>query len=118
MQRMDGGTDPNIRYYSDPGANYWEGRGDIEEVRRRQSWPALEFWVSDSIIEFGRLVWDGYEFVRNEYLYLGTRTADETTFGPVEIATISIVGRDAAFFRIDTQEAADTTRGAKQDFSG
>lgn len=76
MERMDGSGE----YYSHPLANYGQGIGDIEELRLRQSWPALDFWSSHpDTIEFGKPAWNGTHYIRNEYLYLGTRTPGTTT---------------------------------------
>jgi hypothetical protein len=49
MERMDG----DVGYYSDPAGNFGEGDGDITEVRNRQTWRVLDFWVGDMHMEFG-----------------------------------------------------------------
>jgi arylsulfatase A-like enzyme len=92
MQRMDG----EEGYYSHPLANYGEGSGDIEELRQRQSWPALDFWSSHAagLIMGSPIEKDG-RYIRNEYLYLGTRTS-----GSIEIATPYLSGEDASMFRL------------------
>lgn len=92
MTRLDG----SVGYYSNPDANYGEGMGDITEIRNRQMWKTLGFWVSDTVLTFGRLSWNGHRFVRHEYVYVGTRTKE-----PVEITSISVMGADASLFRID-----------------
>ena len=92
MNRMDGG--PN-RYYSDPMANFGEGQGDMEEIRLRQAWPAMEFWKSDFSIEMGHPVSNGTHYVRNEYLYVGRRT-----MGVGLLRRIRIVGEDADLFQL------------------
>lgn len=94
MQRMDGGDDK--KFYSDPLANHGEGNGDIEEVRQRQSWPALDFWVSDIKLVFGSVVWDGSQYIRNEYLYVGSRTS-----AGASISSMYLLGNDASMFRIE-----------------
>ena len=95
MERLDG----EERYYSDPLANYNHGEGDIEELRMRQSWPALDFWVGDTSIGIGRLALHEQELLRSEFLYIGSRTA-----APVQFVSLHITGRDAALFRIDQNE--------------
>jgi arylsulfatase A-like enzyme len=95
MQRLDG----EKRYYSDPNANYGEGSGDIEELRKRQSWRTLDFWIGDSTLEFGKPVWNKDEFVRNEFLYLGTRTP-----GSITVSSIRVDGSDAGLFTVDQQQ--------------
>lgn len=95
MGRLDG----SVGYYSDPAANYGEGMGDIIEVRNRQSWWPIGFWVSDSIIQFGTVGWNGQDdYVRNEYLYLGTRNDGDV----VVVTNITVTGPDASFFRVDS----------------
>lgn len=93
MNRLDG----SARYYSDPAANFGEGRGDLNEIRARQSWRQLGFWVSDTILTFGKAGWNGQGFVRNEYLYLGTRVDEQ-----IEIMSITLTGADASYFSVDT----------------
>jgi hypothetical protein len=93
MERFDG----SVGYYSNPAANFEEGSGDMNEIRNRQSWRQIGFWVSDSTMEFGKVGWNGQDYVRNEYLYLGTRN-DEV----VVVTSISLTGDDASFFRVDT----------------
>jgi hypothetical protein len=95
MERLDG----EIGYYSDPLANYGEGEGNIEELRKRQSWPALDFWVGDDSIEIGRLARQEDHLVRNEFLYMGTRV----DAGEI-LVSIRISGPDAAFFSVDQSD--------------
>jgi arylsulfatase A-like enzyme len=93
MERLDG----EQGYFSDPAANYGDSDGDIKEIKRRQKWKQVGFWISDEVLEFGRLTKgkDG-SFVRHEYLYLGTRQ-DET----ITISSIDISGPDADSFTVD-----------------
>jgi hypothetical protein len=72
MERMQGLT--NNQFYSDPIYNVNEGKGDIEEIRIRQSWRASDIWVGDSTIVFRKVSQVGSKFVRNEWLYLGRRS--------------------------------------------
>ena len=44
----------------------------------------------------GRVVWDGKEFVRNEYVYLGSRTG-----GSLTMDLIVLTGIHASLFRLD-----------------
>jgi hypothetical protein len=92
MERMDKGA----HYFSDPVANHGDSAGDIPEIRNRQRWKQLGFWVSDDSIEFGRLSWNGNAFVRHEHLYMGTRM-EET----VQVTNIVVEGRDAQYFHVD-----------------
>jgi arylsulfatase A-like enzyme len=101
MGRLDG----EARYYSDPLANYGEGQGDIEELRKRQSWPALDFWIGDSSIEIGRLVLQDDQLVRSEFLYMGKRVD-----GAEILVSITISGPDAAFFSVDRSDLLVRTR--------
>jgi hypothetical protein len=93
MQRMDG----PIGYFSDPAANYGEGVGDVMEIRNRQKWKQTGFWTSENSLAFGRIVVDDQgNYVRREYLYLGTRK-DET----IGVSSITIVGADATYFSVN-----------------
>mmetsp|Transcript_3482 Transcript_3482/g.8276 ORF Transcript_3482/g.8276 Transcript_3482/m.8276 type:complete len:1163 (-) Transcript_3482:200-3688(-) len=96
MKRLDGAD----RYFSDPGNNYFEGDGDITEIWRRQSWNEIGFWVSDTVIPFGRMAYDGTQYVRHEWIYMGTRMP-----GLVSVTSITIMGSDAAFFQVDRDSA-------------
>jgi arylsulfatase A-like enzyme len=93
MKRLDG----DEGYFSDPAANYGDNDGDINEIRRRQKWKQVGFWISDEVLEFGRLTKrnDG-TYVRHEHLYLGTRQ-DET----ITITSIEVSGPDADSFTVD-----------------
>jgi arylsulfatase A-like enzyme len=92
MKRMDG----SVGYYSLPADNFGQGRGDIEEVRLRQTWPALPFWTSHGQgLEMGPVVWNGKQFVRNEYMYLGTRTTTSVT-----IQSIQVTGSNSSLFQL------------------
>jgi hypothetical protein len=93
MQRMDG----PIGYFSDPAANFGEGAGDVMEIRNRQKWKETGFWTSENSLAFGRIAIDDQgNYVRREYLYLGTRK-DET----IDVSSITIVGADAAYFSVN-----------------
>jgi hypothetical protein len=91
MGRLDG----SVGYFSDPAANFGEGSGDMNEIRTRQSWPQLGLWVSDATLTFGTIGWNGQNYVRNEYLYVGTRRDEQ-----VEITSISVIGADATYFHV------------------
>ncbi|KAG7358122.1 phosphonate monoester hydrolase [Nitzschia inconspicua] len=91
MERLDGES----HYFSDPTANHGGSAGDIPEIRNRQRWKQIGFWVSDSSIDFGRISWNGNAFVRHEHLYMGTRKEQS-----VEITDIVIEGSDAQYFQI------------------
>lgn len=99
MQRNDGGA----RYYSDNKYNNGEGDGDIAEITNRRKWRTLSFWMSDTILNFGKAVWSGPAYVRNEYLYIG-RTNPDT----LNISNISIKGVDAGYFTVDKTSATIT----------
>jgi len=94
MQRMDGGA---AGYYSNPVYNANEGSGDIAEVNSRRKWKTLSLWFSDTKLDFGRLVWTGSAYERNEYLYMGRATS-----GTAKITSISVKGADASYFSVDT----------------
>jgi arylsulfatase A-like enzyme len=93
MKRLDG----QVGYFSDPAANYGDSNGDMREIRQRQQWKQLGFWVSDKTLKFGRLtkLSDG-SFVRHEHLYMGTRN-DEI----IHIKSITITGPFAGWFHVD-----------------
>ena len=77
MTRLDG----SVGYYSDPAANYGQGKGDISEIRDRQSWTAIGFWTSASdtgVMEMGKVSWTGDAYVRHDWLYMGTRISEQT----------------------------------------
>jgi hypothetical protein len=69
MERMQGLT--SNQFYSDPIYNANEGKGDIEEIRTRQSWRASDIWVGDSSLVFRKVSRVGSKYIRNEWLYLG-----------------------------------------------
>mmetsp|Transcript_17895 Transcript_17895/g.31335 ORF Transcript_17895/g.31335 Transcript_17895/m.31335 type:complete len:416 (+) Transcript_17895:2022-3269(+) len=95
MTRLDG----EKRYYSNPAANYGQGQGDITEIRNRQQWKSIGFWTCASdtnTLEMGRVAWTGNEFVRHEWLYLGTRL-EET----IVVSSISLTGADAGLFSVN-----------------
>lgn len=93
MERLDG----EKGYFSDPAANYGEGKGDIKEIRNRQQWKEVGFWISDDVLEFGKLTkWEDGAFVRHEHLYFGTRKNETIT-----VTSINISGPDAESFVVD-----------------
>jgi arylsulfatase A-like enzyme len=94
MTRVNGAPDDG--YYSDPIQNANEGQGDITEIKNRQSWPALDFWVSDLFLKFGLPTFVGASWVRHEWLYIGRRTV-----GSLDVTSLRIDGSDAALFRLD-----------------
>lgn len=53
MTRLDG----SVGYYSDPAANYGQGKGDISEIRDRQSRTAIG--LLDERLENGKVGLDG-----------------------------------------------------------
>lgn len=87
-------------YYSDNRYNNGEGEGDIAEVTKRRKWKTLSYWQSDEVLDFGKAVWNGSAYVRNEYLYIG-----RTNSGTLEISSIAVKGADAAYFAVDTKSA-------------
>lgn len=104
MTRLDG----SVGYYSDPAANYGEGNGDISEIRDRQSWKAIGFWTSASdigILEMGNVAWNGGDaaYVRHEWLYIGTRQAQQS----IRVSSMAITGQHAGLFAIDTTAPID-----------
>ena len=101
MTRMDG----TEGHFSDPAANFHETKGDIEEVRLRQSWPALDFWIGPSTLQFGEFVWDCDRSIWSigsftKYLHIGKRTS-----GPLIAKSIHIEGKDARHFSVVTSDA-------------
>ena len=84
MTRFDG----YLGYYSNPRNNYEEGSGDLMEIQNRRSWRDIDFWVSDTEVEFGSVRMSGSEYVRHEFLYLGT-TVSST--GKDKVVKLSIV---------------------------
>jgi hypothetical protein len=95
MRRVDG----NAHYFSDPVANHGDSAGDMTEIRGRQRWKQLGFWVSDSVIEFGRRSWNGNAYVRHEHLYMGTRQEEV-----VQITNIALQGPDTQYFHVEITE--------------
>jgi hypothetical protein len=95
MQRVDG----KAHYFSDPVANHGDSDGDMTEIRTRQRWKQLGFWVSDAVIEFGRRSMTGNAYVRHEHLYMGTRHEEI-----VHVTNIFVEGRNAQFFHVDLRQ--------------
>jgi len=94
MIRMDG--ENNEQYYSSPQSNAGQGRGDIVEISLRQPWERLPIWVSDADLLFAEASWNGTHYVRNEYLYIGTRT-------PGTLTIDSIVSTGSSGFSFETE---------------
>ena len=111
MNRMDGGDQ---QYYSDPIANLGEGRGDIYELQERQSWPAIDFWISDTSIHIngsGGELDDGQWLLRSTYLYLGSRVdpaanGEGSNDNNIPIASFSLVGPYAEYFHLAKQQVS------------
>jgi arylsulfatase A-like enzyme len=109
MERLDGGVSGNEAYFSDPANNYHDNAGDIKEIRNRQKWKNVGLWSSnseDQPLEFGQVSWTGSEFIRHEWLYLGTRLDESYT-----IASKTISGRDSVFFSIDDESVVGQVFG-------
>ncbi|KAL3923585.1 MAG: hypothetical protein SGILL_001573 [Bacillariaceae sp.] len=84
-------------YFSDPAANYGQGEGDITEVRQRQKWGQIGFWISDNVLYFGKPSRDpDGSFIRHEHIHMGTRKAEV-----VNIVSVAITGMDATLFSVD-----------------
>jgi hypothetical protein len=88
MGRLDGFQ----RYYSDPTNNYDEGDGDITEIQNRQKWKDIDFWVGDTVIEFGTIGMAGSEYKRHEYLYFGSRISSTGDDIVVKLSLVSESG--------------------------
>ncbi|KAG7343609.1 hypothetical protein IV203_021617 [Nitzschia inconspicua] len=102
MTRLDG----TVGYYSVPAANYGQGNGDISEIRDRQSWKAVGFWTSSSdsgVLEMGNVAWTGDAYVRHEWLYMGTRMADQS----IRVSSMTVTGQHANRFTIDDKFPID-----------
>lgn len=86
-----------VGYFTDPAANFGQGRGDVAEVTARQSWKRLDFWISDEIVNLGSVSSSSNtNFISHQYLYFGTR--NESSF--IELKSISIIGEHSTFFRL------------------
>lgn len=96
IQRMDNDTG----LYTTPEPNFGEGRGDWEEVRQRQFWPALDIWISDTEVVIDQPVLIDGALVRNEYLYFGSRS----NLNGALFDTLSVVGKHAMHFRVDSDD--------------
>ena len=110
MTRMDGPGYYSKSWFSDSLIGpYSDGitssDGDIAEISRRRKWKKLDFWVSDFVLQFGKAVYDGANFKRNEYLYFG-----RTTDGILNVDKIEIQGSEKNLFSIEIP--------AKRIFSG
>lgn len=104
MERLDGGVNGDQSYFSDTANNYNDRGGDINEIRNRQQWRRIGLWTSagnDDPLIFGKVSWTGSEFVRHEWLYVGTRQ-DES----FRIDAASITGKDGVYFEIDEDAVA------------
>ncbi|MFC1762960.1 sulfatase-like hydrolase/transferase [Planctomycetota bacterium] len=86
MIRMDG----DGRYYSNPRYNLGEGGGDIQEIKDRRNWDAVDFWVSDATIIIGKPALVEGQFRKNAWVYFGT-----TSPGSITIDTIKVDGNPA-----------------------
>lgn len=93
MERMDGGVKG---YYSNPRWNLGEGQGDIEEIKYRQTWRRVSFWISDNVLSFAPAIKGVDDFCRrSEYLYIGRRTT-----GQLRAMSISVEGQHKGFFSV------------------
>ncbi|KAL3906173.1 MAG: hypothetical protein SGILL_009379 [Bacillariaceae sp.] len=105
MKRLDG----QEGYFSDPAANYGDGKGDTREIRQRQKWRQVGFWISDKTLKFGKLTkQSGGSFVRHEHLYMGTRNNEI-----VRITSITVAGPYAGWFRVDQESLEFGRRDCK-----
>jgi arylsulfatase A-like enzyme len=107
MERLDGGVSGEEAYYSNPANNYNDGKGDINEILFRQKWRRIGLWTSaqiDDPLVFGAVSWTGSEFIRHEWVYVGTRQEKSYT-----VVSASITGKDRVFFRIDEETIVGKT---------
>lgn len=96
MRRMDG----DMKYYSRSRYNFGQGRGDIHEIRLRRQWRLVDYWQSDTRINFGKPVKTSDQWKRNEFFYIG-----RTKPGVLRITDIRIIGKDARYFSINKRRA-------------
>jgi hypothetical protein len=98
--------DSSVGYYSDPAANYGQGKGDISEIRNRQSWTANDFWTSASdsgVMEMGKVAWTGDAYIRHDWLYMGARISEQTT----EVSSMTFSGQDANLCSFDASTPSE-----------
>lgn len=82
-------------YYSDPKTSVL-GSSDIEQIRRRRTWPEIDLWTSHSPVVFqGRPEKVLNRFKATRKLYIG-----HTTPGSLIIESIVKSGRTARFFSV------------------
>lgn len=89
LQRHDG----EGNYYASP-RYHLAGRGDMTEIRLRRTWDTVDYWQSDQRLVFGMPSLVGAEYLRNEYLYVGTTKSN------LRISGIKVKGPHAAYFRV------------------
>lgn len=100
------------QYYSNPIFNANEGQGDIIEIFNRQSWPASDVWVGDSVLEFTKTTMSTMTFLGpvpmcNEWLFVGRRTP-----GVLSIHNVTIVGSDRSMFQLEQAPSTLLTKAA------
>jgi len=103
MERMDGGTN---QYFSSAIWNEGIGGGDIAEIKARQTWRAVDIWVSDTAVEVGVPVDVAGQFTRNEYIYLGC-----TKNGPLNISSITLQGTDTNYLSLSEFTSGSIAEG-------
>jgi len=79
-------------YYSDPVYN--PPFGDMKEILIRRTWRAVNLWLSDSRLAFGRPSKIKGRWRQNEWLYIGSTT------GPVVVENIFVRGPDRKYFKV------------------
>ena len=58
IRHNNNNNESNENYFSDPLSNFGQGTGDINEIRTRQSWKQIGFWVSDTHLNFDSIAWN------------------------------------------------------------
>lgn len=102
-------NDKKRGFYSDKKYNPKGMNGLIWEIRNRQSWKQVDFWISDRSMTFGKVAdktATGGGFTRTEYIYMG-----RTNPGKVQIRSISVKGPGANYFTIDKRGPTSIGQG-------
>lgn len=99
MTQHDGGSGKH--FYSKSLYNGGEGKGDIAEIKSRRTWRRLDYWQSDTFLEWGKPVETTDElgnkrYKRCEYIYAG-----RTTPGKLYLKKVLVQGKDKSHFKID-----------------
>ncbi|GKY99138.1 hypothetical protein MPSEU_000869300 [Mayamaea pseudoterrestris] len=102
LQQNDG----PMRIYSRPIFNYFDGRGDIVEVRNRRTWSTVDQWVSDTKLAFDAPVFVQGKWRSYAWLYIG-----RTNPGNLRIRNISVVGYGKVYFTVSITNAYISCNG-------